>query len=152
MWTVTVKFEIVAFIFFVHYSWKQSMLVKCLKLDGSYLLCKLGGFDLYKRCTHSLQVTALVVEGDAPRTCTSWRKDWYHYTSTGPSQPTMQGQTQTAIGYFSNLLNSLPPHLSQNALQIPSWKLRWQAMRRQYLSMYIRPLMTAAFQTVQHTP
>lgn len=34
-----------------------------------YLLCKLGRFDLYKRCTHSLQVTALIVKSDTTRTC-----------------------------------------------------------------------------------
>lgn len=39
-----------------------------LKTDSSYLFCKLGGFDLYKRCRHGLQVTALIVEGDTSRT------------------------------------------------------------------------------------
>lgn len=37
------------------------------------LLSKLGGFDLHKRSSHSLQVTALVVEGDTARPCKTGR-------------------------------------------------------------------------------
>lgn len=33
----------------------------------THLLGKLGGFDLHERSGHSLQVTALVVEGDTAR-------------------------------------------------------------------------------------
>lgn len=41
-----------------------------VKTTLSYFFCKLGCFNLHKRCTHSLQITALIVESDTSRTCT----------------------------------------------------------------------------------
>lgn len=57
--------------FFVQLTEFQNPLLFCTALWKTiffYLFCKLGGFDLYERCRHGLQVTALIVEGDTSRT------------------------------------------------------------------------------------
>lgn len=52
---------------------------KSFKSIFFYLLCKLGRLDFYKCCTHSLQVTALIVKSDTSRT---WKSTVGFYVQT----------------------------------------------------------------------